>query len=94
MYVHMLNALCWDFRAEDHEIIARLRVFDALLRGDNREFFNPILRAWGREKTHFSKGLSLASHLRQVFEFLCMTMFNGVFVDPKPEQLYLDSAEE
>ena len=51
-YVHLLNALCWDYSTEDHEMLNRLRVFETLTAG-NGERMHPLARAWGREDNHF-----------------------------------------
>ena len=34
LYVHLLNALCWDYTVEDHKLLERLDVFSLLNRGN------------------------------------------------------------
>ena len=29
-FVHLMNALCWDFRPEDHQLLERLDIFNVL----------------------------------------------------------------
>ena len=45
-YVHLLNALCWNFTREDHEHLVKLEVFRTLQRGDG-SILHPLFRAWG-----------------------------------------------
>ena len=74
-FVHLVNALCWDYTAEDHIMIIKLKVFETLTSGSGDKM-HPLSRAWGREKNHFGIELkreekfSLAARLRQAFEFL------------------------
>lgn len=85
-YVHLLNALCWDYTPEDHRMIVRLRMLETIHRGNKNELFSPLSQAWGRERNHFqvelerTENFSLATRLRQVFEFLSCNMFKGIFV--------------
>ena len=51
-YVHLLDALCWDYSNEDHELLDRLKIFDALFRG-NGDFDHPLRSAWGCESGFF-----------------------------------------
>ena len=29
-YVHLVNALCWDFTVEDHQMMVRLQIFKTI----------------------------------------------------------------
>ena len=93
-YVHLLNALCWNFSREDHEYLVQLDLFTALHVGDG-SMLHPIYRAWGQETTNFSlrleksTSLSLASRLRQVFEFLTQTILESIFVKREAEKVDL-----
>mmetsp|Transcript_23102 Transcript_23102/g.28645 ORF Transcript_23102/g.28645 Transcript_23102/m.28645 type:complete len:98 (+) Transcript_23102:1049-1342(+) len=51
-YVHLLNALCWDYTADDHQMLERLEVFSILNKG-NSELTHPIHASWGMQKTFF-----------------------------------------
>lgn len=51
-YVHLINALCWDYRAEDHGHLLRLEIFDTLFNADG-DLMHPLKRAWGRELNHY-----------------------------------------
>lgn len=51
-YVHLLNALCWNFTTEDHVHLVRLELFRALQNGDGT-LMHPVFRSWGVEQTNF-----------------------------------------
>ena len=56
-YVHLLDSLCWDFSNEDHELLDRLEIFDALLKG-NGDLVHPLRSAWGGEDSFYKLNLS------------------------------------
>ena len=96
-YVHLLNALCWDFSAEDHKMLTRLKVFETLING-NGDRLHPLKKAWGREENHFQVALQLGStfylpsRVRQVFEYLAQNVLQGVFVRSKVEKIEIDGS--
>lgn len=51
-YVHLLNALCWNFTTADHEYLVKLKIFKTLCRG-NGDILHPLFRAWGQDESHF-----------------------------------------
>ena len=73
--VHLVSALYWTYKAEDHDWLAKLGIFDVLLRGDG-EIMHPLRTAWGRDNSQLkitaSKNinLSLPSYLWQAFQFI------------------------
>ena len=91
-YVHLLNALCWSYTRDDHSYLVSLNVLDAIQGGDGT-LMHPIYRAWGQEDSNFQLELdkqgsfSLASRLRQVFEFLVSTILESIFVKQDQEKL-------
>ena len=94
-YVHLLDALCWDFTTEDHDLIDRLNIFDTLLKG-NGELVHPLKSAWGCENSFYHLELdkqnkfNLAARLRQVFEFIACSMLDKIFVKRTQEKITLD----
>ena len=77
LYVHMVNALCWSYRSEDHEWLVKLDLFDAMLRGDG-ETLHPLRSSWGRDHSQLriisssntSKSLPLPAYLWQALAFI------------------------
>lgn len=51
-YVHLLNALCWNYTREDHPHLVKLGVFQALQSGDGT-LMHPFQRSWGQEESNF-----------------------------------------
>ena len=93
-YVHLINALCWNFTRSDHEALVKVELFKTLCRGDGN-IMHPLFRAWGQEDSNFQLELEkktnfcLASRVRQVFEFLTQNILEGVFVKKELENLDL-----
>lgn len=93
-YVHLLNALCWNYTRDDHSYLVSLDVFKTIQCGDGT-LMHPIFRSWGQEDTNFhlhlekETQLSLTSRLRQVFEFLVHTIIESLFVKREDEKLNL-----
>ena len=88
----LLNALLWDYRAEDMQVLAQAQVFRTLA-GD-AEFsytkFNTIYNAWGMEQRCYSienrdknatecLEYSLSARLRQTFDYLTMKVYSVVY---------------
>ena len=94
-YVHLMNALCWNYTLEDHKHLMRYQVFETLQRGDGT-IMHPIYRSWGQEDSNFvirlnkENELNMASRLRQVFEFLVQTVLSGIFVTETQEKIEED----
>ena len=93
-YIHLINALCWNFTIADHEELVKVEVFKTLCRG-NGDILHPLFRAWGQDESNFSLELdkktnfSLSSRVRQVFEFLTQNLLEGIFVKKELESIDL-----
>ena len=80
-YVHLANALCWTYTAEDHDWLAKLGIFDVMLRGDG-EIMHPLRTAWGRDNSQLKiiagkdSNLCLPSYLWQTFLFIVSGVTN------------------
>ena len=85
LYVHLMNALCWDYSVEDHQLLERLEVFAALNHG-NKDIDHPLRVAWGLQKGFYSIELekktnfNLPARLKQVYSFLANNIMDSVFV--------------
>lgn len=50
--VHMINAVCcWDYKLNDHDDLAKLNVFQTLLKPNNEDL-HPISLGWGQESSY------------------------------------------
>lgn len=93
-YVHLMNALCWDFMPEDHQLLERLDVFGTLSQG-NGDLTHPIRACWGMQKSFYQVELEKTSHFnlpartKQVFDFLVCNVLDQVFVGRSKEKLEL-----
>ena len=70
----------------------RLQIFETLFNSDG-DIMHPLRRAWGREQNHYSVELerkekfSLASRLRQAFEFLVQNVLDATFVKKTQDKI-------
>ena len=51
-YVHLLDALCWDYKPEDLHFLDKHDIFNTLLKG-NGEIVHPLRVSWGRESNYY-----------------------------------------
>lgn len=90
--VNLMNALLWDYEAEDMEVLAKAQVFRTLSGDEDYSYckFNTLYNAWGKEQRCYSienrdKSVtdmleySLSARLRQCFDFLAMKVYSVVY---------------
>lgn len=91
-YVHLLNALCWNYTSEDHGWLSKVALLQALLMG-NEEVLHPLRSQWGRADLLFGlqlqrkSDLCLPSFLWQAFNFVVCNILETIFVKQEREQI-------
>lgn len=91
--VYLLNGLCWSFSTEDHARLAKLGMFDTLLKGDGSKL-NKIRVSWGLFRCHYTeqtddftpKFVNMGYRLQCTTEFLQNQVLAGlVQTEEEPE---------
>ena len=92
LLVNLLNALLWDYQAEDMQVLAQAQVFRTLSGDAEYSYakYNTIYNAWGMEERCYSienrdknatenLEYSLSARLRQCFDYLTMKVYSVVY---------------
>ena len=97
--VNLMNALLWDYQAEDLQVLASAQVFRTLSGDIDYSYtkYNTLYNAWGMEERYYSienrdssatemLEYSLSARLRQCFDYLSMKVFSVVYSEDEKIQ--------
>ena len=95
--IHLIDALCWEYTRQDHDSLARLNIFKVLSHG-NGECNSLLKAAWGQQTGEVVKDkdsdLQLPSRLMQAFQYLFLTILEGIVADTQTSSIYSNETKE